>query len=478
MAIQLLCRHSNDDVFDLSNAVESITWSGDYKSCSRKLEFSLVSTVHGKPNPRADLPLSSIVLFIENGKELFRGFVWEKEKSTDGNSTKYLAYDYGERLNKIKVSYNIKNETPTSIVNKICSEYGLSKGSIASSTVKIKKLFIGTSIYDTIMTAYTEEFKTTGKKYMLHYKGDKLYVSEKGTVTLTVGFEEGKNIISSTFRESISSMVNKVLIVDEDGKKVSEVKDDNMIKIHGLFQEVYKKQEGKDANIEAKNLLNGVEKTCSLSGFGDNSCVTGCGVQIKDSYTGLTGLFYIDSDTHTWQGNDYKIDLELNFKNIMNEVSSGQDPQEEKDSSSSSSSSSSDSSSSSSNNSSSSSGGKGDKLVEKAKTKMGCPYVWGATGPNTFDCSGLTSWVHKQFGITIPRTSLAQSKSGTYIFKSNLRPGDLVFFKTTSAPVGHVGMYVGDGKFIHAPNSKSVVKIDSLSSSYYSKRYVTGRRYW
>lgn len=478
MAISLICKKSNGDKYDLTNAVSSITWSGDYKSCGRRLEFSIISNPKDRNLNKIDIPLSSMVLFTENGKELFRGFVWEREKTNNRNTINYIAYDYGERLNKIKVSYNIKNETPTSIVNKICSEYGLKKGSIASSSVKIKKIFIGTSIYNTIMTAYTEEYKKTGKKYMLHYEGDKLCVCEKGTVKLTVGFEDGKNIISSSYKESISSMVNKVLIVDEDGNKVSEVKDDDMLKIHGLFQEVYRKEEGKDANIEAKALLKGVEQTCSLSGFGDNSCVTGCGVQIKDSYTGLTGLFYIDSDTHTWQGNDYKIDLELNFKNIMNEVSSGQDPQEENKDSNKSSSSSDSSSSSSSDSSSSSSGGKGDKLVEKAKTKMGCKYVWGATGPNTFDCSGLTSWVHKQFGITIPRTSLAQSKSGTYIFKSNLKPGDLVFFKTTAAAVGHVGMYVGDGKFIHAPNSKSVVKIDSLSSSYYSKRYVTGRRYW
>ena len=108
--------------------------------------------------------------------------------------------------------------------------------------------------------------------------------------------------------------------------------------------------------------------------------------------------------------------------------------------------------------------GTGAKLVELAKSKHGCKYVCGATGPNTFDCSGLTSWCHKQLGINIPRTSLAQSKSGKAVSKSNLQPGDLIFWKTTSAPVGHVGIYVGNNQFIHAPNKSKPVKYDNLDN--------------
>ena len=474
MAIKLICKKSNGEQYDITKVLTKVTWSGDYKSCSRKLEFSLLYSGTDKNVPNIDIPLSSHVIFYENDVELFRGYVWEREKNSTGTTINYLAYDNGERLNKIKISYNIKDQTPSAIVDKICTEYKLNKGNIASSSVKIKKVFIGVSLYNLIMSAYTEESKRTGKKYMVEYKQDKLYVTEKGTVTLSVGFEEGKNITSTSFKESLSSVVNRVLIVDENGSFVSEVKDQNLINLHGLFQEVYRKVEGKDANEEAKALLKDVEQTCTLSGFGDTSCITGKGVQIKDSHTGLIGLFYIDSDSHTWEGEKYSIDLDLNFKNIMNEVSAGQD----ETGSTSSSSSSNNSSSSSSPSTTYDGNSMGAKLVAKAKTQLGCKYVWGATGPNTFDCSGLTSWVHKQFGISIPRTSLDQSRSGKAVSRSALQPGDLIFWKTTSAPVGHVGMYVGDGKFIHAPNSRSVVKIDSLSSSYYSSRYVNARRYW
>jgi cell wall-associated NlpC family hydrolase len=122
--------------------------------------------------------------------------------------------------------------------------------------------------------------------------------------------------------------------------------------------------------------------------------------------------------------------------------------------------------------------GTGGKLVELAKSKLGRKYVWGATGPNTFDCSGLMLWCHKQLGISIPRTSLDQSKGGTLVNKSDLQLGDLVFFKTTSAEVGHVGVYAGNNQFVHASSGSGVVRTDSLSSSYYSKRYVRARRYW
>lgn len=476
--IKLICQKATGEKLDITNLLTTITWSGDYKSCARKLEFSLISSANDINIPKVDIPLMSLILFYEDNNELFRGFVYEREKSSD-NSMSFLCYDYCAKLNDIKVSYNIKNETASSIYNKFLTEYKLNKGDIAQANTKIKKVFLGVTAYDMIMSAYTEEAKATGKKYMVYSKGDKFCSSEKGNVKLKLSFEEGKNILSSNFKESVSNMVNKVLIVDDNGNKVSEVKNDDWLKTYGLFQDVYKKQEDKDANAEAKAMLNGVEQTCSLTGFGDTTCITGYGVQVKDTYTGLVGLFYIDSDTHTWEGGKYTIDLELNFKNIMDEVSAGQDEQTENSSSSSSNSSSSNSNNSSSGNSSSSSSNSiGDKLVSLAKSKLGCKYVWGATGPNTFDCSGLTSWCYKQVGISIPRTSLAQSKSGKAVSKSNLQLGDLLFWKTTSAEVGHVGMYVGNGQFIHAPNKSKPVKYDSLNNSYYSSRFVRARRYY
>ena len=461
--IKLICQKATGEKIDITNLLINVTWSGDYKSCARKLEFSLISSPMDKNIPNIDIPLMSMILFYEDNTELFRGFVYEREKSSD-NSMSFLCYDYCAKLNDIKVSYNIKSETASSIYNKFLTEHGLNKGDIAQANTKIKKVFLGTTAYDMIMTAYTEEAKVTGKKYMLYTKGDKFCSSEKGNIKLNLSFEEGKNILSSNFKESVSNMVNKVLIVDDNGNKVSEVKNDEWLKTYGLFQEVYKKEENKDSNAEAKAMLNGVEQSCSLSGFGDTTCITGCGVQVKDTHTGLVGLFYIDSDSHTWEGGNYTIDLELNFKNIMNEVSAGQDEQTENNSNSS-------GSSSSSGNSSSegSTNEKANKALAFCKSKLGTPYLWGGTGPR-YDCSGLMMKAYASVGISIPRTSKQQSVYGKAVSKSNLQVGDLVFF---GSPVHHVGMYIGNNQYIHSPKTGDVVKISSLSSR---KDYTGARR--
>jgi len=123
---------------------------------------------------------------------------------------------------------------------------------------------------------------------------------------------------------------------------------------------------------------------------------------------------------------------------------------------------------------------KGSQIVSFAKKYLGGKYVWGATGPDAFDCSGFTQYVYKKNGVTIPRTSLEQSKKGTKVSKSELQLGDLVFFKGInggSNTVSHVGIYIGNGQFIHASSSTRGIVIDSLSSAYYTKKYVTAKRY-
>ena len=126
---------------------------------------------------------------------------------------------------------------------------------------------------------------------------------------------------------------------------------------------------------------------------------------------------------------------------------------------------------------SSSSTNKADKIVALAKKQLGKPYAWGAEGPNSFDCSGLTYYVYKQNGITLPRSSKAQSQKGTTVSKSNLKAGDLVFFNTNGSGVSHVGIYIGDGNMIHSTKPGDVVKTTSINSSYYKNKFVTAKRY-
>lgn len=120
----------------------------------------------------------------------------------------------------------------------------------------------------------------------------------------------------------------------------------------------------------------------------------------------------------------------------------------------------------------------GQQVVDYAKQYLGTPYVWGGNGPYSFDCSGFTKYVYAHFGYTLNRTASAQLSNGYSVSCGELQPGDLVFFHNgrVSTPVSHVGIYVGDGQFIHASTNTYSVQFDSLYSNYYNKTYVYARR--
>jgi cell wall-associated NlpC family hydrolase len=103
--------------------------------------------------------------------------------------------------------------------------------------------------------------------------------------------------------------------------------------------------------------------------------------------------------------------------------------------------------------------------VQLALSKVGSPYRWGATGPSSFDCSGLVNWAFEQAGIEVPRTSRALSQVGTPVARGDLQPGDLVFFYS---PVSHVGIYIGDGQMVHASTSGKPVAISPIEGRQYN----------
>lgn len=579
---KVIVRNNNNEKLDISDLVSKVTIQGDYTQGARRLDCSYIASSLDSNIPIAQIQEFNYMYFYQDNKLVFRGTIYEISKDSSNNLITFYAYDEGVRTLKAKATYNFVDKTVTEIVNIIVKEFNIPIESFIKSDIKVTKIFFGQTLYDIFMSIYTIVSQSTGKKYMLEWTTDgKMRIVEKGIITLNVSFEEGYNLMSSSYTINLDNIVNRVAICDESYNYIKEVRDEETIKLYGIFQDIVKQTNGSDATEEAKSKLKGVEKKCTLSGFGDYTCITGRGVKVKDTYTGLVGLFYIDADTHTWENGVYSIDLELNFKNIMNEMDKSEaeitNTDEVKQ------------------EGTTVVGGKevdaeftayypyndsmqggyydaqgnkldpkkltcaapkelafgtkiqvkgtgtsrdnlvykvtdrggaikivngvykfdllmatkeeclafgrrkgkavigvdvinatvsesantiGAKLVAEAKKHLGKKYVWGATGPNTFDCSGLTQYCHKKLGISIPRTSLAQSNSGKSVSKSNLQMGDLIFWKTTSAKVGHVGMYVGNGQFIHAPNSRSVVKIDSLSNSYYSSRYVNARRYW
>jgi cell wall-associated NlpC family hydrolase len=119
-----------------------------------------------------------------------------------------------------------------------------------------------------------------------------------------------------------------------------------------------------------------------------------------------------------------------------------------------------------------------DELVQEALAAVGVSYQRGGDSPETgFDCSGLVVHVYKEaLGLALPHNTLAQSKLGRRIDASELRPGDLVFYNTRHRKYSHVGLYLGDGRFVHAPKPGAAVRIERMSVGYWSRRFDGARR--
>ena len=112
------------------------------------------------------------------------------------------------------------------------------------------------------------------------------------------------------------------------------------------------------------------------------------------------------------------------------------------------------------------------RMIDVAKSTLGTPYKWGGNNPRQgFDCSGLMSFVHKNSGLRIPRTTAQQRDRSRTVSYAQLQPGDMLFFKTGKR-TNHVGVYIGNRKFIHAPSSGKRVTVASMDSSYWFKRFV------
>jgi cell wall-associated NlpC family hydrolase len=124
------------------------------------------------------------------------------------------------------------------------------------------------------------------------------------------------------------------------------------------------------------------------------------------------------------------------------------------------------------------SSGAADGIIDYAKRFIGVKYVWGGSTSRGFDCSGFVKYVFDHFDISLSRNSTSQAKNGTYIKKSDLMPGDIVFFDTDGGKnrINHVGIYIGAGKMIHSSSSHKGVVISDISSGFYAKTYMTARR--
>ena len=315
--------NSQTEFKNITELVTSVTWSGDSKQVARKLDFTVAVSPTDKFLPRPLIGLGHMVKFsTPDGTEIFQGYVFFKEKSSSGTEMQVTAYDGGVYLLKAKMTKNFKKLLPAQITKKVCQEVGIPTGELANPGTPVSFIADRKSLYDIIMQAYTHASKIDGSRYMPIMKDGKLSVIRKGTIVAkyTLASEIGPDTVllsDSTYSESIENMVNRVKIYDDKHNQIGVAENAEWIKNYGVLQDTYTKEKDKNPTTVAKNMLKGMERTSSVEGLGSVECITGRAVTVKEPYTGLNGLFYIDSDEHTFKDGQHTMSLELNFKNMM-----------------------------------------------------------------------------------------------------------------------------------------------------------------
>lgn len=305
---------------DITDYVTSIEWSGSKPQCTRKLGIQVVNAPYDKNIKQLNIKLGeTLYLYSDDMKtEYFRGFVTERERSSQTGTITYTAYDIGYYLTKSSATYNFKGKTAETITKVVCDDFKIPVGSLAKTGHSQKLIMKNCKIYDIIMKAYTQAHQVNKKLYMVKASKGKLNVVEYGATICTYELTEDTNIYKSSYKESLSNMVNKVKIYDGDGKQIGVVESKSNQK-YGIFQKTYTKEKDKNATTAAKSLLTGIEKTATIEAIGMMQAVTGNGITIVDSAAGLKGLFWIIADTHKWVKGVHTMTLSLEFKKSMDE---------------------------------------------------------------------------------------------------------------------------------------------------------------
>lgn len=431
---------NNGDVIDITRITGGFKIKGAAKECARTLDIPVMRKIdYYTPDVKAEL--GDIIEIIDDNKgekeNIFKGVVWEIEVDDNSAEQKLTVYDYAVYLNKSHPKTSVyTNKTAKEVSAAIIKEMGLKPGKLAEG---VKESYNGRDMtaYDLIMHAYTKANKKNEKKYKLIAKGDEIHVVESGE-RYPIVLEElnepvvGK-LLSTSYRQSLDDMVNKVEVVEEKKKDEKKEKKENKESQdkYGVVQKVIR---GEKADI--KGTMKDAKIEANVEVIADWKMITGVNIELKSSV--LEGDFYIIEDEHTYDDGIHKAHLTLSTEFEMDTKDEGGSKDKEDG-----------------DDTALPSGTVG-SMISAGKSKIGSHYKWGHTGPNTFDCSGFVSWCAIQAGLMPPGSRLT---SGTmpakYVHKvpwSDIRPGDVVHYRGNP---GHVAIYVGNGQVIECGGTSS-----------------------
>lgn len=292
---------------DISQLVKTVKWSGDLGQNARKLSINYLYDNNGSQPQVAVVNGDTVGLYSEDGKLRFIGIVQKVESEDASSLVTIQAADVKWYAGKNKV-FKVYEGLPQDITKQVCGDFNISIGVLPALENAVRVVSTGDkTILQVIQEAYGAEYYVYAAQAMLCV--EKLGLEVAAVMTTMA------NVTNAKYSCSIENMVNRVAILNEKSVFVGSVQNDEDLK-YGLLQEVYKQEEKKDANTEARKLLKSQEKTCTLSVCpGDWNCVAGKSVYVKDVKNLMAGIFLIKDDSHEISEGVHKMELGVEVQN-------------------------------------------------------------------------------------------------------------------------------------------------------------------
>lgn len=332
--------------YDISDIVQKVTWAGRKNSPARSLQLVLMDdpSLGNANRAGVDVYEGNHLIFIEDGTELFRGIIMKQVQTQDHTLT-VTVYDSAIYLSNNRGSFSYRNKTLTEIFLDVCNKYAISRGETAAVKYKIPILSeINVTIYDALCNALSQTYKATGERfYIISRRGQLHLVRRREQITKLVletgaeGSDYG-NLTQYSYSRDISKTRTRLKLVSREGKAIAQWTDADLEERIGMMQEVQTPDDTipkSRLKTMAITLLDGLKKpaeSLNITAFGISSVYSGTAVYISIPDIGIGRTFYIDSDSHTWDGGCHTMKLTLNFAGDLESINEAGEAEADKES--------------------------------------------------------------------------------------------------------------------------------------------------
>ena len=305
----------------MAQLVQQISSSGSVDQTARELICSLAVPRDGSVELPA-LEEGAVLTLRMDGESRFTGPLLTVTTTSQDALVELSALDRGRYLVGNEGWYKFTGAAPEEAVAALARDYGIPVAKLASTGVPVSRKFAGVTLDKIIRTLYAKAGERTGKRYLSRFTGDgRLEVVERPTsASLTIASTMG---VTNTW--DITDMQNAVAIRSDTGALVRRVEDSASTALNGRLEHVIVQRDGEDAQGEASAWLaaHGLQQRLTVETLGDPRLIAGEAVILRDTGSGVSGLFWIDADTHTWKNRQYFCKVTLNFRNLLDDTSAG-----------------------------------------------------------------------------------------------------------------------------------------------------------